>query len=329
MPIDNMRGELVAGPLANVSIAYKNPDGTYIADQVYPIIDNCPPEAKITTYSKGAWFRNEAGPRGEKGEARRGGFKIGSVPISTMEYAFASEVTDEERDVAALQNAPPLNPDTEAIEFASDKIQLEKEIRTANNVISSTWSGLAGGEDAGGLWAAGSGNTFLKDVRDRREFVRSQTGLRPNKLVIDEGTYNSLKEESTILDKIKYTERGVLTKALLAAILELDEIIIAGAIESTAKEKKDGTDWNARNVWEKNQGKGTAFLYYYRGAPALRTPMAGAQARTKYRINQMPVRTTTWREASKHQDVYEVAEQTHILQVCADLGFLWYDTLLT
>lgn len=324
----NMRGSLVAGPLANVSIAYKNPDGAYIADQVFPIIDNVPPEAKIAKYQKGAWFRDEAGIRGPGSRAKRGGYVIDYIDISTKEYAFAKEVLDEDRDIAELQNAPPLQLETEAIEFSTDKVMLSKEIRTASIVLASTWSGVAG-EDAAGLWAAGSGNTFLADVRARVETIRANTGIKPNTLIIDEGTYNSLKEESTILSKIQYTQLGVLTKDLLATILELREVIIAGAIKSTAKEKKDGTDFTAQNIWEKNQGKGSAFLFYKPGAPGLRTPSAGYQARKRYRINGLPIRTTTWRENAEHQDVYEVAEETHILQTGADLGFLWYDTLLT
>ena len=36
-----------------------------------------------------------------------------------------------------------------------------------------------------------------------------------------------------------------------------------------------------------------------------------------------------WREPAEHQDVYEVAEETDIVQTGSDLGFLWYDTIVT
>lgn len=320
-----MRAQLVAGPLQNVSIAYRNK--SYIADAVFPIIDNVPPDAKIARYLKGAWFRDEAGIRGPGSRANRGGYPTDYLSISTKEYAFAAEVTDEEREIARLGNAPPLKPDQDAIEFATDKIDLRKERRVAEIVLGSTWSGVAG-EDAAGLWAAGSGNTFLADVRARVETIRSNTGIKPNVLVMDFGTYNSLKEETTVLDKIKYTERGVLTKELLAAILELDELLVGEAIYSTAKEKKDGTDFVASNIWEKNAGKGSAFLLYRPASVGLKTPSAGCQARKAY-LQGGSRRTTTWREPAEHQDVFEVAEETHILQTGADLGFLWYDTLVT
>jgi len=325
MPQPNVKELIIAGPLGNVSVAYRNK--SYIADRVFPIIDNVSPRAKIARYLKGAWFRDEAGIRGAGGRAARGGYPVDLLSLATKEYAYAKEVTDEDRRFATAAGAPPLKPDQDAIEFAADKIDLSKEVRVASAIIAGTWSGVAG-EDAGGLWAAGAGNTFLSDVRARVETIRSNTGMKPNRMIIDFGTYNSLKEESTVLDKIKYTERGVLTKELLAAILELDEILIGEAIKSTAKETKAGTEFTASNIWEKNAGKGSAFLYYAPASPGLKIPSAGYQARVAYE-NGGPRRTSTWREAAEHQDVYEVAEETDIVVTGADLGFLWVDTLLT
>jgi hypothetical protein len=70
------------------------------------------------------------------------------------------------------------------------------------------------------------------------------------------------------------------------------------------------------------------FLYVRPQKVGLKMLSAGGQARKKY-DNGLARRTTTWREASKHQDVYEVAEETMILQIGADLGYLWKDTLAT
>ena len=319
------RDLVVAGPLADVSIAYRNL--SYIADRVFPILDRVSPRAKIARFLKGAWFRDEADIRGAGAEAKRSGYPIDLLSLNTKEYAFAKEVTDEDRKFANVPGAPPLMPDQDAVEFATDKVDLKKEIRVAELIIDGTWSSVAG-EDAGGFWAASDNNTFLLDVRTRVETIRSNTGLKPNRLIIDHGTYNSLKEEATILDKIKYTQRGVLTKELLAALLELDEVLIGEAIKNTAKETKAGTEFTASNIWEKNAGKGSAFLYYSPQRPGLKVASAGYQARVAYE-NGMARRTTSWREAARHQDVYEVAEETDILQTGADLGFLWYDTLLT
>ena len=322
----DVKAAMVSGPLANVSVQYRNK--SFIADKVFPIIERVPAKAKILKYEKGAYFRDEAGIRAPKARAPRGGINTDYIEVLPKEYAFAAEVTDEDRKWANEQGAPPLQPDQDAIELCADKIDLKKEVRVSNLIITGTWSGVAG-EDAAGLWAPNDGtNTFIADVLARIETIRSATGLRPNKMVIDFGTYNALKKLDDLLDRIKYTQRGILSTDLIAAIFDLEAVFIGEAIKSTAKETKAGTDFTAVNVWEKNAGKGSAFLYYAPASPGLKQPSAGYQAREFYG-NGMARRTETWRENAEHQDVYEVAESTDIVAVGADLGFLWYDTLLT
>jgi len=266
--------------------------------------------------------------RGPGGEAARGGYPVAWGDVIPKEYAFAKEVTDEDREVAAAQGGPPLQPDQDGIAFATDKILMKREILTAAIIKASVWSGIAAsGEDAEGLWAAGAGNTFLLDVKARKGTIQSNTGLMPNVLLLDVGTYNSLTEESTVLDKIKYTQKGVLTADLLAAILDLEEVVVAPAVYSTAKETKAGTDFTAARIWENTATKGMGFLFYRPSAISLKVPTAGLIARSA--LFPGGVRVTTWREDSKHQDVYEAAEKIDVVAPGLDLGFMWKDTLLT
>lgn len=323
----DVRATVVAGPLANVSVAYRNKD--YIADRVFPIIERVPPRALISVYRQGAWFRDEAGVRGPGSRANRGGFPTTTISVAPVEYAFAKEVTDEDRRAASAATAPPMQPDQDSIEFAADKIDLKKERLVRDLIVATTWAdGNSGGEDADGKWAASSSNTFLADIRNGQRAIRAACGIVPNRLVLDYSTFLSLKEEATVLDKIKYVERGVLTEQLLASLLDLDEVLLGKAIYSSAKEAKAGTDFTAVNVWDTTATKGLGFLYYAPGRPGLKAPSAGYQARGAYEGGTAR-RTTTWREPAEHQDVYEVAEETHVLAVGASCGYLWKDVLLT
>jgi hypothetical protein len=319
---------IVAGPLKDVSIAYQN--RLYIADRCFPFIDNVPPEAKVAKYLKGAWFRDEAQERGPGGEAVRGGYPIGWLDIILKEVAFAKEVTDEDRENAAALGGAVLKPDQDAIEFCQDRILLRRETRLAALIKATAWSGQgAGGEDANGLWAGGAGNTFLADVKARIGTILTNTGMKPNRLLIDGGTYRSLTEESTLLTKIQYVQKGVLTADLIAAILDLEEVLVADAVYSSAKETKAGTEFTAVKIWEYIATKGMGFLFYAPPAPGLKTPSVGYMCRGGQGGGfQNGTRLTTWRETSKHQDVYEAAEKSDILVSGADLGFMWKDTLL-
>jgi hypothetical protein len=319
---------MVTGPLQSVSVAYKNK--SYIGDRVFPLLDGVDPKAKIAVYQKGAWFRDEAGIRGPGGRAPRGGYPIDWVSLATKEYAFAKEVTDEDRRFANSKNAPPLKPDQDAIEFCSDKIDLKKERRIASLITAGTWvDGAAGGQDAEGLWSPSDAtNTFLADIVVGRKAIQNATGVAPNSLILDFATYEALKQCAAIIDKIKYTQRGVVTAEILAAVCDLERILIGEAIYSTARESKAGTDFTAAYIWEVNAGKGMGFLYYAPPSPGLKTPSAGYQARVAYEDGAAR-RTTSWREAAEHQDVYEVAEETDIVQVSAACGYLFKDTYAT
>lgn len=323
----NIKEQIVAGPLANVSVAYRNLE--YIGDQVFPIIDGADPKAKITKYRKGAWFRDEAGIRAAGTRARRGGYPVTSVSLATKEYAFAKEVTDEDRRFAKSQGAPALNPEQDAIEFATDKVDLKKERRIASIITAGTWlDGNVGGVDAEGLWSpAGDTNTFLVDIATAKKALRA-IGVIATDLAIDFDTYESLKRCAEILEKIKYVQKGVLGKDLLAALLGLKAVHVGSAIYSDAEETAAGDDFNAVDIWTVTAGKGMGFLYRKPPKLGLKTVTAGVQARIAYE-NGGPRRTSTWREKAEHQDVYEVAEETDIVQVCSDAGYLFKDTYAT
>jgi len=324
----NVKEQIIAGPLPGVSVAYKNKD--YIADEVFPILDGADPKAKITSYRKGAWFRDEAGVRTAGTRARRGGYPMTTISVATTEYAYAKEVTDEDRRFANSRGSLVLKPDQDAVEFATDKIDLKKEIRVASLITSTTWvDGNSGGEDAEGKWSpAGSTNTFMADIVNGRKTIQSNTGLDPNTLIIDYATYWALKFCDEIQDIIKYTQKAVFGVDLLASLLELDKVLVGMALYSSAEETADGTDFTSAKMWEVNAGKGMGFLFYRTPRLGLKTPTAGIQVRIAYE-NGGPRRLSTWREPAEHQDVYECAEETQILAIASDCGYLWADTYAT
>jgi hypothetical protein len=66
------------------------------------------------------------------------------------------------------------------------------------------------------------------------------TGYEPNKLTLSQDVYDVLVDHPDIIDRLKYgATPGAATqtsKLTLAALFEVDEVIIAKAIENTAKE---------------------------------------------------------------------------------------------
>ncbi|NLF82505.1 MAG: hypothetical protein GX568_00780, partial [Candidatus Gastranaerophilales bacterium] len=71
--------------------------------------------------------------------------------------------------------------------------------------------------------------------------------------------------------------------------------------------------------------------YAYPKQLGLRVMSAGLIVNDKFDEEEggMHERVMKWREASNHQDVYEVAELRAQLQICAEAGYMWKDTIGT
>jgi hypothetical protein len=327
MPQPDVRAQIVAGPLANVSLQYRNQE--YVADRVFPLIDGLSPKAKITKYNKGDYFRDEAGVRAPGTRANRSGFKLSSVSLNTVQYAHAGVVTREDLRNQDVEGAPTIDLKTDAMELAADKIDLKKERIVSSYVRAQTWAdGNSGGEDAAGGWAASSGNTFFADMRLGIKTIQKNSGRTPNKLLVDFQTYQGLLDSADVLDRLKITDNKLVTPQLVASLFDLDEVIIGKSIYSTANEKADGTDFTSQYIWETTSGKGMGFLFFAPSSPRLRMPSAGYQYRIK-QDNGLARLTREWYEEAEDQWVFEVREETDI-EVCgSDCGYLWIDTYAT
>ncbi|KKK55651.1 hypothetical protein LCGC14_3072390, partial [marine sediment metagenome] len=79
--------------------------------------------------------------------------------------------------------------------------------------------------------------------------------------------YKALRNHADILDRIKYTERGIVTKDLLAALFDVDKVVIAEAVRNTAaKGASESTDF----IMGKH-----ALLAYAAPSAGIKRPSAG------------------------------------------------------
>jgi len=328
MPQPDVRAQMIAGPLADVSLRYKN--ASYIGDQLFPIKDNVAYEAKITKYFKGDWFRDEAALRAPGTKAQRGNFKLTTVSISTDQYAFGKEITAEDLAGEGMSGAPTVNMIQDAIEYCSDKIDLKKEIRIADLMRATNWSAVgAGGEDAEGKWAstvASGTNTFFADIKNGKVTIQKNTGMNPNYLMLDFNTMEDLKENPDVAEKIKYTMKNVVTADLIGSLLNV-QVLVGAALRNTANEKATDT-MTSRWVWDTNDAKGDAFLFYRPAAMGLKTVSAGGQFRVK-QTNGSGRLLRSYYEQAEDQWVYEAREDTDIVATGTDLGYHWKDTIST
>lgn len=252
-------------PLTNVSIAYAQDASEFIADKVFPTITTTPQSDLYFVYPKDQWFRTDAQKRGLSQESAGSGFGIDNASFYCEVQAIHKDIDDQLRPSAD----PPINMDSDATEFVTAQALLRREKDWADQYFTpGIWTGSSTGLDITPttLWDA-SGSTPIKDMRIELQAMKKKTGRRPNKGVLAEDVWDILQDHADFLARIKISDDQIVTTGLLAKLLGLDDILIAGAIENKAKE---GATLDMDFLYSKD----VAF-YYAAPKPSLMQPSAG------------------------------------------------------
>lgn len=261
--------------MTNVSVAYMQEAGAFIADKVFPIVPVKRQSDVFYTYDKGDFMRDEAKQRGAYSESAGGDYGVeANDPYYCRKHAFHKDVSPEER----ANYDEPLDADSDATDFVTQKMLIRREMQWATNFFA---SGIWGTEIDGGAAVAGGGavdggtvvywstdtSTPIEDITGAGVIMASETGFRPNTLVLSPYVFNALKNHPDILDRIKYTEKGIVTADLLASLFEVDKVLVAwSVVNSAARGATDDVDF----IMGKH-----ALLCYAAPAPALKKPSAG------------------------------------------------------
>jgi len=221
--------------LTNISVAYMQSEAAFVAHQVFPIVPVKKQSDRYFLYKREDWFRDEAEERAPATESAGGDYEIDNTPTYfCRKYAYHKDVTEEDR----TNSDTPLNADQDATEFVSQKLLLQKEVKWANTYFT---SGVWGTNKQGGIggqkkWSAAD-STPIQDITAAGVAMAGTTGKRPNLIILGATVFDTLKNHATILDRIKYTQKGIVTTELLAALFEVDRVLIAWAVKNSAAKK--------------------------------------------------------------------------------------------
>ena len=256
--------------MTNISVAYLQDASAFIADKVFPIVPVRRQSDVFYVYNKGDFMRDEAQVRGAGTESAGGDYGVAaSDPYHCRKHAFHYDVTEEER----ANYDEPLNADTDATEFVSQKMLIRREMEWASKFFKTgVWGTEITGTDSNPSsgqaikWNLATSNPIL-DITNAAVQMASETGYRPNTLVLSPFAFNALKNHEDILDRIKYTQKGIVTTDLLATLFEVQHVYVAwSVVNSAAKGATDSVSFI--------MGK-QALLCYANPSPALRKPSAG------------------------------------------------------
>lgn len=248
-------------PLTQISIAYIQDQSEFVSQKVFPNIPVQKESDHYFDYPKGQWFRTDAKPRGLSQESAGSGYDIDKTPT----YLCGVQALHKDIDDRVRANADsPIDLDSEATEFVTRQLLLRREKDFANKYFK---TGVWSTEDTPvNLWNA-SGSTPIKDIRDKKSAVKKATGFAPNTLLLADDVWTALQDNADFLDRITITKDKIVTTGLLAAVLDIPNVLVAGAIENTAPE---GATPAMQYIFEN-----AALLCYAAPRPGLMLPSAG------------------------------------------------------
>jgi hypothetical protein len=253
-----------------MSVAYMQDESSFIANRVFPKIPVMKQSDVYFIYNKGDFFRDEARVRGGGTESVGGTYEVEAAnPYYCKVHAFHKDVNEQER----ANHDEPLNADQDATDFVTQKMLVRREVDWASKFfVTGVWGCEITGVDA----TPGSGQALkfdsdssdpIKVVSDQIVTMASTTGFRPNTLVLSPHVFYALKNHGDILDRIKYTQKGIVTADLLATLFEVERVFVPwGVVNSANKGATDAVDF----IMGKHM-----LLMYVNPRPGLKKPSAG------------------------------------------------------
>lgn len=263
--------------LTNFSVAYQQNATNFIADKIFPIIKVTKQSDVYFEYSKADSFRDEVKQRAQGSESAGFDFNITERdPYFCKKYALHYDITQEER----VNFDAPLDLDRDTVTLLTNKMLLNREINFKNKFFkTATW-----GKDITGVASAPGVNQVQKwssptsspvaDINAQMLAMAQATGEKPNFAIMSPDVLYALKQHEEIMDRIKYTQRGVITLELIAQLFELEAIYIPWGVVNVGPVGKDFDDAQS--------GESTGFIYsgsmllgHRTKTPSLKAPSAG------------------------------------------------------
>lgn len=311
--------------LTNISVSWAQDQANFVADKIFPAVQVNKESDLYAIYEKGYFYRDELAARPLGGRPQQTGYEVKTGRYACTEWALEHLVDDRVRTNADQ----PFDVDMAAMRLLTTKAMIRRDnLWTSQFFTTGLWGvDWVGNTSATADGAAGTPNTFLQFDQSgsdpigffdqRRLAIAGNTGYAPNVLVLGTGAYRVLKNHPSVTDRIKYTQRGIVTPDILAELFDVERVVIPMGVQNTAHEGQvDSIGYIVDPL--------SAMLVYAAPAPSLNSPSAGY---TFAYTGLLPGYTNAFggviergREELAHSDVFQIRAAYDQRIVASELG---------
>ena len=315
------RGDVhVDRPLTQIAIAFAQNPEAFVADRVFPVLPVAKQTDSYFTIPRGAWFRDEMKKRAPGALSAERTHDVSTDTYACDVWALHEMLADQVR----ANYDSPLQADREITEGLTQAGMIRKERQFVTDFFSSgLWTTDQTGVDSAspaanqvGRWDRAD-STPIEDIRAGKRRVQARTGFRPNKLVIGREVYDALLDHPDIvgrLDRGQTTGPAIVMRQNLAALFELDEVLVMDSVFNSAVQgATDSIDFI---------GGKSALLVYAAPSPGLYQPSGGYTFSWTGLLGAgaLGMRMKRIRDEKRESDMLEIQMAFDQKLVSADLG---------
>ena len=281
------RGDVhINQPLNNISIAYAQKEENFIATRVFPTVPVVKQADAYYVYDRGSFNSDEMVERKPGTETAGGAYEIDSETYFARVYGYHKDIAEQ---VKANEDGP-LNSERDTVHFVTRKGLIFREVNWASKYFKTgLWhfeiQGVSVASDATAAAAfdathdtnnkrlkwSDPASTPIEDIRAMCTQVLEETGYEPNVLTLNKRVYDILQDHPDIIARINRGQTpggpAKTTKAALAELFEVEEILVMKAIQNTANAGQDAV--------HRFIGGNHALLSYRPQSAGLLVPSAG------------------------------------------------------
>jgi len=293
--------------LTQISVAW--PNNGYVGESLYPRVDVRRQSDKYYIFGREGWALEPGGDYRAPGTVANEipGLQVSLDTYFAKEHSLQIPITDEERENVDS----PLAPDRDGTELVTSKIWLQREIlmqaqvTTAANFASGYSVTLAGTQQ----WSDYVNSTPIADVRAGFRKVHSGLFFEPNFGMFPYQVMTQLEDHPDFIERIKYSERGILTPELIATVLGIENLVVPGVGYNSAN---PGQAAALGYLWGKD-----VVLAYVPARAGLRIPAFAYEFNWGYGGSRPQV-AERWREEPRKSDIVRISRRYDLKLVALD-----------
>lgn len=216
--------------LTNVAIAYSN--DAYVAELLFPSFPVAKQSAKHFVYDRGRFrvvdnLRGTSSPSNEVTMALTVG-----TPYYADDHSLKMFVPDEDVD----NSITPTDPFVDATEYLMDMHAVAREVELATILTDTailtqnvTLSGTSQFSDY-------TNSDPFTIIETAKQTIHAAIHQNANVALMGKQVWDKMKNHPAFLERVKYSQKGVLAEDLMASLIGVDRIIVGAAGKNTAVE---------------------------------------------------------------------------------------------